>query len=538
VAERSDPTPGGPHPGLCAGLLALATFLLYLGVRANGFVAYDDGTYVVQNPFVAGGLGAEGIGWALTSASYACNWHPVTWLSHMLDVSLFGMEPAGHHLHAALLHAANAALCFLALRALTRATWESFLVALLFAVHPLRVESVAWVSERKDLLAGTWFFLTLLAYAGSVARPGKGRRALVAIALAIGLAAKPMLVTLPFLLLVLDRWPLGRTESLPVLVREKLPLFVLSALSCVITLVAQSAGGCTGFIEEGVATGSRVGNAAVAYAQYVEKALWPTDLSVFYPHPAVVDPGTSRAGAMALALVLLVSISAGTLALRARVPALIAGWLWFLGLLVPVLGVVQVGGQALADRYAYLPLVGLQVMAVWGGAALARRSRALRAPLLLATALVTALFAVLTTRQVEVWHSTRTLFEHALDVTDRNYVAHTNLGRLAGDAGDYAAARAHFEAAVEADPNFYESRLNLGWSLNLQGAPQEGLPHLERAVALRPDEAAGHFKLALVLGNLGRYPEAEEELLETRRLDPDHPTVEQAFEEIRRRAGR
>ncbi len=504
-----------------APVLFVFTLLLYAGVADHDFVAYDDGTYVAYNEHVNGGLSAEGALWAIASVGYACNWHPLTWMSHMLDVSLFGTNAGAHHLHSAVLHALAAALLFLALRALTGAVWKSALVAAFFAFHPLRVESVAWIAERKDVLSGVLWMATLLAYAGWVKNRGTTRYALVVVLVALALCSKPMAVTLPCVLIVLDRWPLGRREPLGRLVREKLPLFVMSAASVVLTLAAQSAGGCTRFIADGVATGSRALNAAVAYSQYLGKSVLPTNLAVFYPHPAVVDPDASRVLESALALVVLVALSAGAYALRRRVPAVLAGWLWFLGTLVPVIGVVQVGGQACADRYAYVPLVGVYIALVWGGAALAAARPAWKPPLVGAALVALTGSALVTLRQIPVWKNTDTLFTHALDVTQSNYVAHTALGRVDGEAGRLDDARAHFEAAIVAAPRYYEAQVNLGWTYLLGGDAERALPYLETALDIRPEDGDAHYKVGRALLQLGRKDEARAAYDEAVRLTPD-----------------
>ena len=503
-----------------APALFVLTFLLYLDVGEHDFVAYDDATYVARNEHVGGGLSASGIWWAIRSVEYACNWHPLTWISHMLDVSLFGTDAGGHHLHSVLLHALSAGLLFAALRAMTGAMWRSALVAALFAWHPLRVESVAWVAERKDVLSGVYWMATIWLYARWVKAPSSARYALVAVSLALGLSAKPMLVTLPFVLLLLDRSPLGRTESARRLVVEKLPLFALAIASVLVTLVAQANGGCTTFIEEGVETGSRVANAAVAYAQYLGKTFWPTDLAVFYPHPSVLDPDASRAGATAVSLALLALVSAGALLLRARVPAVLCGWLWFLGTLVPVLGVVQVGGQAMADRYAYLPLIGVYVAVVWGGGELAERRAALRVPLVGTALLALAGCVALTWRQIPVWTNTTTLFTQALGATDRNYVAHTALGNIDGEAGRLEAARVHYQTAASAAPRYYEATVNLGWTYVLGGDSEAALPYLESARDIRPDESDVYYKIGRARHS-SQPIEARAAYEEATRLAPD-----------------
>ncbi len=525
-ARTSDARDDGPRTWLAAGFLFLLSCALYLGVRGHGFLSYDDATYIGFNEHVTDGLGLRGLWWAWTSTDYACNWHPLAWTSHMVDVSLFGNDPAGHHLHSVALHGANAALVFLALRALSGSFWRSLVVGAFFASHPLRVESVAWIAERKDVLCAFWFLLSLLFYERWVRRPGRLRYAAVLLAAVFALAAKPMAVTLPCVLLLLDRWPLARDASWAVLVREKLPLFAASAASALLTWLAQSAGGCTSFIDEGIEAGSRAGNAAIAVWQYVGKTLWPMDLAVFYPHPAVVAPDLERGSTAALALAGLTALALTAWRLRRTQPALGIGLLWFVGMLVPVIGVVQVGGQALADRYAYLPTIGLYVAWVWPLGGLARERPGLKLPLLLFAAALTTFFGALTVRQVPVWRDDDALFSHALEVTERNYVAHVNLGRRAGQAGRLEEAREHFEAAVSFYPRFFESQLNLGLALRLLGNPRAALPHLDAARALSPERANAAYELALARLALGEGDAAGELLLEARelaRVDPDAP---------------
>ncbi len=438
----------------------------------------------------------------------------------MLDVELFGLDgPGGHHLVSVVLHAGNALLLLAALLALTRSFWPSAIVAAFFAWHPLRVESVAWVAERKDVLAGTFWMLALLAYARWVRAPSRGRYLALMLAMALGLLAKPMLVTLPFVLLLLDAWPLRRWRGfapadgagLPAwrLVAEKGPLLLFAAGSCAMTLWAQTSGGCTGFLAEGVTAGQRLVNAVLAYARYLAHAFWPTKLAVFYPHAAVVDPEAARLVPALIATLVLLLVSAWAWA-RARSrapgsgPALLVGWLWFLGTLVPVIGAVQVGGQALADRYAYLPLIGIQLAVVFGAAELVARRPVLRPLATAAAAAALVACLVLTHRQVAVWRDTVTLFEHALVVTERNYVAHVNLGRMYGHAERIDQARVHFEEAVRLVPDFYEARVNLGWALYLSGETERARAELEVAVRLQPENADARYKLGLALAELER----------------------------------
>ncbi len=346
-------------------LLTVAGFWPSIG---NGFVNYDDDEYVTENPHVQAGLTLNGMRWALT-ATEAANWHPLTWVSHMADRSLFGADPRGHHLSSLIWHLANVVLLFLVLFRMTGATGRSAAVASLFALHPLHVESVAWISERKDVLSTFFWILTLWAYARYANRPGPRRYLLVVAFLALGLACKPMLVSVPLVLLLLDFWPLDRLHPpyWPV-VREKIPLVILAAASSVITLVAQHRGGALGSFER-LPLSMRLENAVVSYAGYLWKTIRPVGLSIVYPHPGPGRPGWQVAGAMAL----LAAISYGAIRARRRRPYLLVGWLWFLVTLVPVIGLVQVGEQAMADRYTYVPLVGPFVAVVWGAADLVRR---------------------------------------------------------------------------------------------------------------------------------------------------------------------
>ena len=538
---------------LLAVALFLATLFAYSGVWDNEFVTYDDGNYVTNNERVLAGLSLDGVRWALTSTEY-CNWHPLTWMSHMLDVSLFGVESAaGHHASAVLLHALSALILFAALRSMTSSVTCSALVAALFALHPLRVESVAWVSERKDVLSGLMWMVCLWLHARWVKAPRASTRALLHVAYALGLMAKPMLVTLPFVLLLLDHWPLARRAGIARLVREKTGLFALSVVACALTFFAQKEGGCTGFIEGGLAVGPRVENALVSTLQYGFKTLWPADLAFFYPHPAVVDPESSRTSLAFGAGVVLLLVSALALRLRRSAPAVLVGWLWFLGTLVPVLGLVQVGGQALADRYVYLPLVGLQISAVWGCARLAELRPGLRRPLGALALVACAALGARTGRQVEVWRDSHTLFEHALAVTEGNYVALINLGRIESEEGRAAGAEGRmaearelierscerFAEAARLAPGFYGARLNHGWALNVLGRFDEALGELEIAVELRPWSADSRLKLALCLINLGDGERAGRELDEVRRLEPEHDELGRALEllqELRERS--
>jgi len=502
------------RPRWLAPLLALLLFgltaALYARTRHFDFLRYDDDVYVTDNPAVLAGLRADSVRWAFSSG-HGANWHPLTWLAHMLDVELFGLRAGAHHLTSALLHAANAALLLLALRALTGALWRSALVAALFALHPLRAESVAWVAERKDVLAGTCFLATLWAYALYARRGGRGRYLLCLGCFGLGLLAKPMLVTVPCLLLVLDRWPLERWRAggTPPASRaprrlwlEKLPFFALALTSSWITLRVQQAGGAVGPLEV-LGPLARLANALESSAIYVRQTLWPTGLCAFYPLPTIGHPELPAWTPRTLSAALLL-LGLGLLAwrLRARLPALAVGWLWYLGMLVPVVGLVQVGAQAHADRYTYLPGIGLAIALVWGLASLARTAAA-RRWLAAGSVLVLGLLARVSAQQIDTWRNDRTLFERALAVTTDNDVAHVNLGEALLRAGEPEAACEHFRAALLLRPRLAPIEVNLARGLRLLGRTDEARAALGRALALDPDGAAAHAELGWLLATLG-----------------------------------
>jgi len=523
--------------------LVAGTLALWSRALANGFVSYDDPLYVLENPPVRAGLSLRGLGWAFTHV-HASNWHPLTWLSHMLDVQLFGLAPAGHHATSVVLHALNAALLFLALRALTLGLRPALVVAALFAVHPLRVESVAWVAERKDVLAAAFFLAALRAHAlaarGALESPyGRSGRARVAAWMALGLLAKPMVVTLPFVLLLVDAWPLDRARRLGWrrLTLEKAPLLALAALSCVATVLAQRAAGSVRTLEAFDAP-ARLANAALAWVGYAWRTAWPAGLACFYPHPAVVAPDGLAARALG-ALALLLSVTALAWALRRRAPWVGVGWAWYVGMLVPVIGLVQVGSQALADRYAYLPTIGLYLMVVPGAAALAARvapgvAPRVRARLLgtLAGTVVLAL-GVATWRQIGWWRDGETLFRRAIAVVPDNYLAHVNLGTTLAKAGEHARAAEEFRAALAVLPGHAEAHNNLGTSLFHLGREEEAGREYEEAVRIAPDYAEAHYNLGLVRARAGRLSEAEAELERALRLRPDLEAARTSLLQVR-----
>ena len=510
-----------------AGLLLLAVGLAFGRAAGHDFVNFDDNVYVYDNPRVAAGLTADGIVWAFTGR-HAANWHPLTWLSHMLDVQLFGLRPAGHHASSVLLHGLTAAFLFLALRSLTGRLWTSAFAAALFALHPMRAESVAWVAERKDVLSGLFFALALGAYARYARRPSSLPRYLAVVALfALGLMAKPMLVTLPLLLLVLDCWPLGRgcpaRRSAPDrpgahprrwgrLALEKVPLLLLSAASAAVTLWAQREAIVS---DELLSPGWRVANAAVSYVEYLGKSLFPANLAVFYPHPG----SGLAAWKAATAGGTLVAVTAGTLAVRRRHPWLAAGWLWFLGMLVPVIGLVQTGGQATADRYAYLPQIGLAVALAWTTAAAGGTAR--RRPMACgAAAAALALLALGAWRQTGHWRDSETLFTRALAVTPGNALAHNNLGVFLSTKGRTDEAIAQYRRALELWPRYAEAATNLGVALAGRGLLREAMGSYRDALSSDPGHAGARYNLGNALALLGRDDEAIREYERALAVDP------------------
>lgn len=485
----------GWRAAVAAAALAAATLTAFRGVAGNDFVVYDDDQYVTANPALRGGLTAQAIRWAFTTG-HAANWHPLTWLSHLLDVELFGFAPRGHHLMNLALHVAATLLLFLLLRQLTGNALPSLATAALFGLHPAHVESVAWVAERKDVLSTLLGLLAIAAYAGWVRRPSWLRYGVLVGVFALGLLTKPMLVTLPFVLLLLDFWPLRRwrwEEALAGLaprVREKLPLFVLAAAASLVTLLVQRGGGAVQSADR-YPLMIRCQNAAVAYADYLRQLVWPVDLAVFYPHP-----GASLALVRVLgSLGLLLFLTAGAWRLRRSQPALLVGWLWFVGTLVPVIGLVQVGWQARADRYTYLSSIGLFVALAWGARALATTPER-RTALAAATGAALAACCLLTHAQVGYWRDSETLFLRTLAVTRENFLAHNNLGHFYNEQGRPAEALPHLQDAIRIRPGYSEAHTNLGRALFLLGRLDEAGTQFERAITLQPDDP-------VTLNNLG-----------------------------------
>jgi hypothetical protein len=500
---------------ICAFLI-LITVVVYWQVADANFVNFDDNLYVSRNPRITLGLSAENVAWAFRT-TFIGNWHPLTWMSHFLDYEIGEMDPRVCHITNLLFHVANVALLFVVLNMMTGRLWRSAFVAAVFAVHPLHVESVAWIAERKDVLSTFFWLLTMLAYAW-YARKRCAARYLVVVGLFIlGIMSKPMLVTLPLVLLLLDYWPLRRTDSQTwrELALEKTPLFVLSAASSVVTYFAQQASGAMRTLEM-FPLGVRLANALVAYVVYVEKTLWPTGLAAFYPHPGKGLP-------VWLTVVSGVLLAAATyLAIRAarKQPYVAVGWLWYVITLVPVIGLVQVGSQAMADRYTYLPLIGLFIVVAWavpdltlGRAAQARAT--VRGALLgfvsaLAVLVILGL-SMLAYTQVGYWHDAIALWAHTSAVTRRNAVAYGNLGLAQVAIGETDNGISNMETALRINPKLVNAHNNLGGVMVRMGRTQEAIDHFKAAIRIKPDYANAHLNLGLVYLRQSRFPEAVKE---------------------------
>ncbi|MGC2475703.1 MAG: tetratricopeptide repeat protein [Candidatus Sulfotelmatobacter sp.] len=525
-----DPTPAGlftsaekRNPVVCL-LLAVITLALYNPVNRHPFVNYDDDRYVTENPHVRQGLTVDTIAWALTATEQA-NWHPLTWMSHALDVSLFRLNPAGHHFSSILIHIVNAILLFLLLMWATNRMGPSLFVAALFALHPINVESVAWIAERKNVLCTLFFFLTLWAYGWYAKKPGWKRYMAVAALFAAGFASKPMVITLPFVLLLLDYWPLARVQESNDrnksmwfhLVIEKILLFLMSAASAVITMHAQQAGGAVRSTTQ-FSFSVRIANAIYAYAMYLWNMLWPARLAPLYPHPGDTLP----AWRVLIATAVLLGITAFVWKFRSR-RYLPVGWFFFLGTLVPVIGLVQVGEAAMADRYAYIPLIGIFVMIAFGVADLAQEKNWGLLPAIPAAALLIAL-SFMTYRQIGYWHTSEELWSHTLAVTQNNFVAEDNLGGALILEGKEEEAHAHFEAAARINPKDPMSHSNLGTYYMTHNQMREAVQQYEAAVDLTSDPgllAQTYANLGAAYRALGDDDQAQANYNHSLRLNPN-----------------
>jgi tetratricopeptide (TPR) repeat protein len=500
--------------GICLSL-AVLTWLVFGQTLWHDFINYDDPRYVYENTKITGGLSISGIAWAFTHI-HSLNWHPLTTISHMLDCQLYALRAGWHHFTNVFLHTLAAMLLFLALQQMTGAVWRSAFVTAVFAIHPLRVESVAWIAERKDVLSGVFFMLTLLAYMYYAHVPRVRGYLLVVFLFACGLMCKPMLVTLPFVLLLLDYWPLDRMKGqLGNRVAEKIPLIALSAVSSVITFLVQK--GAVGRTEE-LPILERINNAIVSYVLYIWQMLWPVNLAVFYPHPENRLPLWE----IIFSLVLLICITAVAIAVRKKRPYLVTGWLWYLGMLVPVIGLVQVGWQGRADRYTYLPQIGLYIAATWAVTDLTALYRHQRAILSTAAIVVIAALSCCAWVQTSYWRDSETLFRHALAVTTNNDVAENNLGIVFLGQGKLDEAISLLQTAVDLRPENSPAHENLAKAFLQKGQVAGALIHYRKLLELQPDNIEVHNIVGTVLTQQGRVGEGVEEWQKVLAIQPDN----------------
>lgn len=498
--------------------IVIVTVAVFSGVTSHDFILYDDNVVVYENEHLKEGFSIKGITWALSS-SYFGNWMPVTWLSHMLDHELFGLEPWGHHLHSLMLHILNSILLFLGLQAMTGARWRSSAVAFLFAVHPLHVEPVAWVAARRDLVSTLFWLLAVFAYHRYVKRRGWGRYLVVIVFFSLGLMAKAMVVTLPFALLLLDYWPLRRFSSLRpdgppsqnshgneppfMLVLEKVPLFLLSAGASVMAFLSQhQLGAVRSFTEFPIMV--RIENALVAYGSYILQMLKPAGLAVLYPHPGA---GISLSEVV-LAFIFLFGLSIAVISAGKKYPYLPAGWFWYIGTMAPVIGLVQLGYFSMADRFTYVPLIGLFIILAWGAADIASRHRIPRSAVFIGGILILSMLIFISRTQAGYWRDSTTLFGHALDVTSDNYVIHNNMGAALHKRGDDDGAAIHYREALRINPDYAQVHYNLGDLLSRSGDADEAEIHFREALRIKGDFAAAHVNLGTLLARSKRSPEA------------------------------
>ncbi len=520
----------------CVGIvLVLVTLTTFWPVKNFEFVALDDDVYVTENSHVQSGLSWDSLIWSFKI--HSSEWHPLTWLSHMADYTLYGLSPQGHHFTNLLFHSANTLILFLVLSRIFQNVWVSGLMAMLFGIHPLRIESVAWVAERKDVLSAFFWTLSMWAYLSYVERGGTKRYLVVFLFFILGLMAKPMVVTLPFILLLLDYWPLGRVQfkspqaaahsQLPRLENqkdssstifqlfiEKIPFFILSLLLCFLTLFVARSGGAVKSIES-YPVGMRISNALVSYIHYIGKMFWPHPLACFYPYPDNIPLWQAvGAGSLVLAISILAVRSAR------KHPYFFVGWFWYLITLVPVIGLVQAGDQAMADRFTYLPLIGLLFIIAGGSAAFLKESRHRKTILFACACFLIVVCAVGTRSQMKYWQDSRTLFERAVQVTSNNYLAHNNLGAVLVDGGKFEEAIPHFAEALRIKPNYADAHYNLANALAKQGNVREAIEHHQAALQITPRDVRVRNRLGVLLAGQGRYQEAVGYFEEVLRIDP------------------
>jgi tetratricopeptide (TPR) repeat protein len=506
---------------VCPALI-LITLAVYYQVYRFKFVNIDDPVYVSENSNIQVGITLKAIKWAFTTG-FAEFWHPLTWLSLMLDCQLFGSGPAGFHLTNLFFHVANTLLLFFVLKQMTNAIWQSAFVAALFALHPLHVESVAWIAERKDVLSTFFWLLAMLAYVRYVKQPSAARYLLTLLIFAFGLMAKPMLVTLPFVFLLLDFWPLYRIKHFDRrviyrLVLEKIPFIVLSIASSFIAFLAQQD---SSSISSFVALPSlkfRIGNALISYVKYIEKMFWPGRLSVFYPHPG--ENVSVLYAVISAAVLLAVTILVIRFAKNHRY--LVTGWFWYLGTLVPVIGIIQVGNHAMADRYTYITLTGLFIIIAWHLPQLLSKWTHRKIALGLSMVLALTTLGMCAHRQVSFWNNSFTLFSHALEVTQNNYIAYYNLGFAYSNLGRWQDAIDAYKQAIRIKPNYTEAHTSLGFAYGNLGRGIESIEAYKQAIKIKPGFAEAHYNLGLAYGKLGSYQKQIEAYKQAVRIKPDY----------------
>jgi Flp pilus assembly protein TadD len=506
--------------------LTLSVLSVFWQVRNFNFINYDDNEYVSENSYVFNGLNSDSIVWAFTTG-HSANWHPVTWLSLMLDCQLFGADSGKIHLINLLFHIANTLLLFAVLKKMTGSLWPSAFVAAAFAIHPMHVESVAWISERKDVLSTFFLLLTLASYIGYVKRSNVFRYIAALVIFAIGLMAKPMLVTLPFVLLLLDYWPLGRfgavkkkkadisQKSFGFLVLEKIPFFVLAGVSSLITFFVQRRGGAVAEVNI-LSLESRIANVFLSYIRYIGKMFWPRNLAIFYPYDTEGFPFWQ----VAICILLVLAVSFFVIRFARKQKYLFVGWFWFVGTLVPVIGLVQIGGQSIADRYTYVPYIGLFIMIAWGLSELLSKWLGRKIVLGISMLIVLTAMGIAAHRQVSYWKNSSALFSHALAVTKNNYIAHTSLADDFRTNGETALAIEHYNKALQIAPNHADAVLGMGCALTNQGNLEKAAEYLKKSLQLKPNHGLAHYNFGIVLQKQGRFAESLARFTKAVQLDP------------------
>ena len=519
--------------------LIVATFCVYSQVQDHEFINYDDYQYIKDNWKIKSGLTSESISWAFTTF-YGYNWFPITWLSHIFDYQLYGLNPKGHHLTNLLFHIANALILFMVLLRMTGKLWRCAFIAAMFAFHPLNVESVAWVAERKNVLSTLFWLLTMWAYIHYAEKSTIKNYGLVLLFFALGLMSKPMLVTLPFVLLLLDYWPLrrlkleqgGSDNEIPVksqyhvkseflkLMLEKVPLFALATGACIVTFIAQQEGASIN--ANNLSLPTRLTNAVVSYLEYLKKMIWPNDLAVFYPHPE----STLAAWKWVVCFVMLVTITAISIKFIKKAPYFAVGWFWYLGTLIPVIGIVQVGVQAMADRYTYIPLIGIFIIVAWGVPELISKWHHKEKVLSVSVGIITLTLLITTWGQVSQWKNSITIFKHALKVANENsynsYLINYHLGGAFWNKRKTGEAISHFKMAIKINPDYANAHSNLGNALGKEGKFSEAISHHKMAIKINPDYVPAYNNLGLVLGAEGKTEEAISYYKMAIQINPDY----------------